>query len=64
MPDLARRFIAVVSRLAPGWARREFRAEWEAEIATAWRERPRDSWRDSARVARRAGRSFLPPEPL
>lgn len=54
MPDLARRFIAVVSRLAPGWARREFRAEWEAEIATAWRERPRASWRDSARVARRA----------
>jgi len=33
MRDLARRFIAVVSRLAPGAARREFRAEWEAELA-------------------------------
>ena len=34
MPDLARRFVAIVSRLAPGAARREFRAEWEAELAT------------------------------
>src|SRR4051812_4344430 len=34
MRDLPRRFIAVVSRLAPGAARREFRAEWEAELAT------------------------------
>jgi putative ABC transport system permease protein len=58
MPDLTRRFIALVSRLAPGWARREFRAEWEAEIATAWRDRPRDSWRDSARVMRRAAGSI------
>ena len=29
-----RRFIGIVSRLAPGAARREFRAEWEAELAT------------------------------
>ena len=34
MPDLLRRFIAVVSRLAPRASRREFRAEWEAELAT------------------------------
>jgi hypothetical protein len=33
MADLVRRFIALVSRLAPGAARREFRAEWEAELA-------------------------------
>src|SRR5687768_13426217 len=58
MPDLARRFIALVSQLAPGWARREFRAEWEAEIETAWRDRPRRSWRDSARVIRRAAGSI------
>jgi predicted permease len=57
MPDLARGFIALVSRLAPAWARREFRAEWEAEIATAWRDRPHRSWRDSARVARQAAGS-------
>jgi hypothetical protein len=49
MPDLLRRFIALVSRLAPGAARREFRAEWEAELATAWVSRPRASWRDDAR---------------
>ena len=34
MPDLLHRFVALVSRLAPGAARREFRAEWEAELAT------------------------------
>jgi putative ABC transport system permease protein len=34
MRDWSRRFIAVVSRLAPGADRREFRAEWEAELAT------------------------------
>jgi putative ABC transport system permease protein len=33
MPDRRRRFIAVVSRLAPRASRREFRAEWEAELA-------------------------------
>src|SRR5215510_10973729 len=33
MPDWSRRFIAIVSRLAPGANRREFRAEWEAELA-------------------------------
>src|SRR5829696_4945062 len=54
MPDAARCFIALVSRLAPAWARREFRAEWEAEIDIAWRARPRGSWRDTAGVLRRA----------
>jgi putative ABC transport system permease protein len=57
MSDITRRFIALVSRLAPASARREFRAEWEAEIETAWRERPHRSWRDSARVVRRAAGS-------
>jgi putative ABC transport system permease protein len=36
MPDALRRFIAVVSRLAPAWARREFRREWNAELTYAW----------------------------
>ena len=54
MPDFLRRFIAVVSRLAPGGARREFRAEWEAELATAWQDRRRDSWRGDAGVMTRA----------
>ena len=58
MPDLLRRFIALVSRLAPRWARREFRAEWEAELAVAWDRRPRGSWRDDARVIARAGGSL------
>ena len=44
----------LVSRLAPGGARREFRAEWEAELATAWHDRRRDSWRDDAGVMTRA----------
>jgi putative ABC transport system permease protein len=34
MRNLLRRFIAVVSRLAPAARRREFRAEWDAELAT------------------------------
>jgi putative ABC transport system permease protein len=34
MRKLVRPFIALVSRLAPGAARREFRAEWDAELAT------------------------------
>jgi putative ABC transport system permease protein len=34
MRDLPRRFVAFVSRLAPGAARREFCAEWEAELST------------------------------
>lgn len=34
MREASRRFIALVSRLAPGAERREFRAEWEAELAT------------------------------
>src|SRR5579859_5509398 len=36
MPDALRRFIAVVSRLVPAWARREFRQEWDAELTHAW----------------------------
>ena len=54
MPDLLRRFIAIVSRLAPRASRREFRAEWEAELASSWETRPRSTWHDSARVAGRA----------
>jgi len=34
MRSLLRRFIGMVSRLVPGAERREFRAEWEAELAT------------------------------
>jgi putative ABC transport system permease protein len=34
MRDLPRRFVALVARLAPRASRREFRAEWEAELAT------------------------------
>jgi hypothetical protein len=37
VPETPRRFIAIVSRLVPRWARREFRAEWEAEIAAVSR---------------------------
>jgi putative ABC transport system permease protein len=33
MRDLPRRIVALASLLVPGWARREFRAEWEAELA-------------------------------
>ena len=33
MPDLSRWFVRAVSRLAPRGRRREFRAEWEAELA-------------------------------
>jgi len=54
MPDLARRFIAIVSALAPAGTRREFRAEWEAELAAAWSERGHGSWRDHARVMTKA----------
>ena len=53
MPEILRRFIAIVSRLAPASARREFRAEWEAELETA-RRQPRTSWRDDASLAARA----------
>jgi predicted permease len=55
MSELLRRFIACVSRLVPAWGRREFRAEWEAELANAWVEpsTPR-AWRERRRVARRA----------
>jgi len=54
MPDLLRRFIALVSRLAPGAMRREFRAEWEAELAASWRARPARSWKAGVRVVFRA----------
>src|SRR3954462_10790400 len=54
MPDLVRRFIALVSRLAPRRARREFRAEWDAELAAAWQARRDRTWRGDAQVARRA----------
>src|SRR5262245_9329320 len=36
MLDALRRFIAVVSRFVPAWARREFRQEWTAELTHAW----------------------------
>jgi putative ABC transport system permease protein len=55
MPDVIRRFIACLSRLVPAWARREFRAEWEAELETAWIATDmRLSWGDRRRFARRA----------
>ncbi|HEX5475483.1 MAG TPA: ABC transporter permease [Vicinamibacterales bacterium] len=57
MLDLLRRWLALVSRLVPRWGRREFRAEWDAELTTAWMETPREgrrSWRASMRLARRA----------
>ena len=55
MSDLLRRFIACVSRLVPSWGRREFRAEWEAELANAWVESSMTpSWRDQRRLARHA----------
>jgi len=34
MRNLPHRFVALVSRMAPSSRRREFRAEWEAELAT------------------------------
>jgi putative ABC transport system permease protein len=54
MPDLLRRFIVFVSRLAPSATRRDFRAEWEAELASSWQARPRRGWRESWRVVGRA----------
>jgi putative ABC transport system permease protein len=44
MRNVLRGFIAVVSRLVPGGARREFRAEWDAEIDATCADRPRDAW--------------------
>jgi putative ABC transport system permease protein len=58
MPDLFRRFIALVSRLAPRWARREFRAEWEAELSAAWTSRADPSWRTRGAIALRAAGSI------
>ena len=58
MPDLVRRFIALVSALVPGASRREFRAEWEAELEAEWHGRRGGSWRDEARVMRRAAGSL------
>ena len=55
MPEVVRRFIRCVARLAPAWARREFRAEWEAELETAWGTADhRRTWRDRRRLAARA----------
>ena len=55
MPDAYRRFIAWISRPVPVWGRRDFRAEWEAELETAWIDRPvRPSWDDRRRFVRRA----------
>src|SRR5829696_2728018 len=54
MHGMRRLFIALVSRLAPRASRREFRAEWEAELACSWDACPRRTWRDSARVLGRA----------
>jgi hypothetical protein len=47
-------FIALVSRLVPAAVRREFRAEWDAELSNAWMTRPRGSWKGGVRVATRA----------
>jgi putative ABC transport system permease protein len=54
MLSLLRRFIACVARLTPAWARREFRAEWDAELEVAWAPKPDHSWRDRTRIAARA----------
>ncbi len=54
MRSLLRRFIACVARLTPAWARREFQAEWDAELETAWAPAAGRSWRDRASVAARA----------
>jgi hypothetical protein len=55
MSDFLRRFIACVSRLVPSWSRREFRAEWDAELANACVEPTMTrSWRDQRRLARHA----------
>ena len=53
MRDLFRAFIAVIARVVPGAARREFRAEWDAELASAWTHRRHGSG-GAARVVRRA----------
>jgi len=58
MPELLRRFIALVSRLAPRWARREFRAEWEAELSAAWPSRADPGWRTRGTVALKAAGSI------
>ncbi|MEO6238038.1 MAG: ABC transporter permease [Vicinamibacterales bacterium] len=36
MRDLLTRLIAIVSRLVPAYGRRDFRAEWDAELGAAW----------------------------
>lgn len=54
MLSLLRRFIACVARLTPAWARREFRAEWDAELEVAWAPKEDHSWRDRTRIAARA----------
>jgi putative ABC transport system permease protein len=55
LSEILRRFIACVSRLVPAWGRREFRAEWEAELAHALPDRTASpSWGDRMQLARRA----------
>lgn len=54
MPEIVRRFIALVSQIAPAWARREFREEWDAEFTHAWRESAGAPRRERLRVAIRA----------
>jgi len=55
MSEILRRFIACVSRIVPAWGRREFRAEWEAELAHAMPDRSTaGSWSERVRLARRA----------
>src|SRR5262245_53283174 len=54
MLRLLRRFIACVAQFTPAGSRREFRAEWDAELETAWPPPGNRSWRDAARLASRA----------
>jgi putative ABC transport system permease protein len=54
MRELFRGFIALVSAFVPGSMRREFRAEWEAELSTAWNERRRGRWREDLGIIARA----------
>lgn len=54
MLEVLRRFIALVSRLAPARARGEFRAEWSAELTHAWRESAGAPRAERLRIASRA----------
>jgi predicted permease len=54
MRELLRGFIAVVSRLAPRALRREFRAEWTAELDAAWAESANRPSRSRLHIVRQA----------